>query len=294
MTKLISFPGLSIGPLEINPIALEIGSVQIRWYGICIALGMILAFCYASYRAKQSGLSVDSLLDYVIFAVPAGIVGARAYYVIFDYLDRPELYTSFYDVVSFWEGGIAIYGGVIGGLLAMLVVSKVKKQKLLPVLDCLVPGVMLAQSAGRWGNFFNAEAYGVLDKIVFPFFEIKTPSFEDNFPLRMVIESGSRVISAHPTFLYESVWNLIGFFVLNAFFRNKRFDGQMVCMYLLWYGFGRFFIEGLRGDSLMLAGLRFSQLVAFGCVVAGIVLLAIGTKKAKQNDRILDSYVCDN
>lgn len=293
MTKLISFPGLSLGPFEINPVAIDFGSIQIRWYGIFIALGMVLAFLYAAYRAKQSGISADDLLDYVIFAIPAGIIGARAYYVFFDWLERPELYKSFYDVIAFWEGGIAIYGGVIGGLCAMLVVSRVKKEKLLPVLDCVAPGVMLAQACGRWGNFFNGEAYGVLDKIVFPFFEIKTPSFEQNFPLRMIISRQGHAIAAHPTFFYESLWNVIGFFIINAFFKGKRFDGQIVCMYLVWYGFGRFFIEGLRGDSLMFFGLRFSQLVAFLCVVTGIVFLVVGTNKAKKNDKVLDSYVCE-
>lgn len=293
MTSTISFPGLSVGPFEINSIAFDLGFFEVHWYGVIIALGMLFAFCYAAYRANQSGISVDNLLDYIIFAVPSGIIFARVYYVFFDYLSRPELYKTFYDFVAFWEGGIAIYGGVLGGLLAMFIVSRVKKQKLTPILDCITPGVMFAQALGRWGNFFNAEAYGVLDKIAFPFFEIETPSFKENFLFRMVIENKYGTVVTHPTFLYESLWNFVGFFVINAFFSKKRFDGQIVSMYVLWYGFGRFFIEGLRGDSLMFFGLRFSQVLAFLCVAAGIVFLILGTKKANKNEELLDSYVCN-
>lgn len=291
LTSTISFPGLNIGPFEVDPVAFSVPGteLQIRWYGVIIMLGMVLGVIYAAYRAKQSGISVDTLLDYVLFAVPVGIVCARLYYVLFN-LDS---YHSFYDVIAVWEGGLAIYGGVIGGIITMTIVSKVKKSdNFYAVLDCCAPAVMIGQIFGRWGNFFNAEAYGTLEKMVFPFLEIHTDSFAKSFPLRMVIEN-LRVgtIAVHPTFLYESLWNLCGFVIIHTIFKRKKFDGQIVLMYITWYGFGRFFVEALRADSLMLGAVRVSQLVALLCVVAGVVLLSVGCVKAKRKSLALDEYV---
>lgn len=290
MVSKISFPAFGIGPFEVDPIAFSIGPVTVRWYGIIIVLGIIAGFCYAAYRGKYSGLSLDDLLDYVLVALPLGIVCARLYYVLFDSHGN---YSSFYDVIAVWEGGLAIYGGIIGGFFGMLAVTRHKKLSFLRVLDCFAPGVMIGQIFGRWGNFFNAEAYGILDKIVFPLFgELSTPHLSQNFPLRMVIEN-ARVgtIAVHPTFLYESCWNLLGLILIHLYFKQKKFDGEITFLYFAWYGFGRFFIEGLRGDSLMLGSLRVSQLLAFLLFAASVTLLLVFRAKAKKNARTLDGYI---
>lgn len=290
MSSQISFPGLSIPPFTVNPVAFSVGRIEIRWYGIIIVLGIIAGFSYAAYRAKQSGLSLDDMLDYVLVALPLGIICARLYYVVFF---NDGSYKTFYDVIAIWEGGLAIYGGVLGGLLGMFLVSRHKKNKFRAVLDCFAPGVMIGQIFGRWGNFFNAEAYGTLDHIDFPFIgRIFTPHFEENYPLRMVIENGFvGKIAVHPTFLYESVWNLLGLLLIHLFFNRKRFDGEVALWYFAWYGFGRFFIEGMRDDSLMLGSFRVSQVLALVLFAASIVLIVIGSKKAKKNAGILDGYI---
>lgn len=290
MSSQISFPGLSIPPFTVNPVAFSVGGIEIRWYGVIIVLGIIAGFSYAAYRAKQSGLSLDDMLDYVLVALPLGIICARLYYVVFF---NDGSYKTFYDVIAIWEGGLAIYGGVLGGLLGMFLVSRHKKNKFRAVLDCFAPGVMIGQIFGRWGNFFNAEAYGTLDHIDFPFIgRIFTPHFEENYPLRMVIENGFvGKIAVHPTFLYESVWNLLGLLLIHLFFSRKRFDGEVALWYFAWYGFGRFFIEGMRDDSLMLGSFRVSQILALVLFAASIVLIVIGSKKAKKNAGILDGYI---
>ena len=290
MSSQISFPGLSIPPFTVNPVAFSVGGIEIRWYGVIIVLGIIAGFSYAAFRAKQSGLSLDDMLDYVLVALPLGIICARLYYVVFF---NDGSYKTFYDVIAIWEGGLAIYGGVLGGLLGMFLVSRHKKNKFRAVLDCFAPGVMIGQIFGRWGNFFNAEAYGTLDHIDFPFIgRIFTPHFEENYPLRMVIENGFvGKIAVHPTFLYESVWNLLGLLLIHLFFNRKRFDGEVALWYFAWYGFGRFFIEGMRDDSLMLGSFRVSQILALVLFAASIVLIVIGSKKAKKNAGILDGYI---
>lgn len=290
MVSTISFPALGIGPFDVNPIAFSVGPFTVRFYGIIIVLGIIVGFCYAAYRGKYSGISLDDLLDYVLVALPLGIVCARLYYVIFD---SNGSYSSFYDVIAIWEGGLAIYGGIIGGFLGMALVTRHKKLSFARVLDCFAPAVMIGQIFGRWGNFFNAEAYGILDKIVFPIFgEIATPHLAQDFPLRMVIEN-ARVgeIAVHPTFLYESFWNLLGLILIHFYFTHKKFDGEIVLGYFGWYGFGRFFIEGLRGDSLMIGSLRVSQLLAFLLFATSVTLLAIFRTKAAKKARTLDGYI---
>ncbi len=290
MTSNISFPGLKIGPMNIDPVATpESFPVEVRWYGIVIMLGMILGVIYALRKAKQSGISADALLDYVLFAVPVGIVCARLYYVIFNISD----YHSIGEVFAIWNGGLAIYGGIIGGFFTMLVVAKVKKMNFLSVIDCFAPGVMIGQMLGRWGNFFNAEAYGALSHISFPFIgDIATPVFENDYIFRMVIEN-DRVgtIAVHPTFIYEALWNLVGFLLIHFYFKNKKFNGEIALIYASWYGFGRSFIEGLRTDSLTQGAFRVSQMLALLCVIAGITLIIIGRHKAKEKAKELDGYV---
>ncbi len=290
MVSNISFPGLRIGPFAIDPVATPEGfPFTVRWYAIMIMTGMILGVAYALYRAKKSGYSVDELLDYVIFAIPAGIVCARLYYVIFNLSD----YKTLYDVIAIWNGGIAIYGAIIGGVITIFIVSKVKKKSFFEVCDFFAPAVMIGQICGRWGNFFNAEAYGSLEKINFPLIgDIMTPFFENDYVFRMMIENQKvGTIEVHPTFLYESLWNLCGLILIHFLFSRKKFDGEIAALYFSWYGFGRFFIEGLRTDSLMSGSIRFSQVLGAVFAVAGILFIVVGRKLAKKKNNELDNYV---
>jgi phosphatidylglycerol:prolipoprotein diacylglycerol transferase len=244
----ISFPGLG---LSFNPsrVAFSIGAKAIYWYGIIIAVGFLLAVFYALRRCDQFGLTQDNIIDMLICAVPAAIIGARAYYCIFSwslYRDDPIR------VLYIWEGGLAIYGGVIGAVLGLLLYTKVKKVKTSAMLDIGGLGLLIGQSIGRWGNFMNREAFGAA-----------TDSF-----LRMgLTDASGNVTYYHPTFLYESLWNALGLLLLHFYSKRRKFDGQVFIMYLGWYGLGRVFIEGLRMDSLYVGGtnLRVSQLVAGLC-----------------------------
>ncbi|MBQ7355186.1 MAG: prolipoprotein diacylglyceryl transferase [Clostridia bacterium] len=270
----ISFPGLGIGEFEINSTALKLGDLSIAWYGVIITTGIILAVLYIYLRGKRQKLLLDDLIDLAFFTVIPGIVGARLYYVFFDWLERPENYTSLEDVVAVWNGGLAIYGGIIFGALGCFIGLKIKKMRIPTFFDILAPAVQMAQAIGRWGNFMNGEAYGWSENIA-------------DLPWRMKLEGAyyTKVIDGverriptefvHPTFLYESLWNIIGVVVLTLYSKKKKFDGEIFLLYLGWYGLGRFFIEGLRTDSLYMGGLRVSQWLALVCFVASITLLVI-------------------
>ena len=269
----VSFPGLGIGEFSFNKVAFSLGSIHVRWYGIIMVTGIILAFLYAYYRSKQEGVSFDDLLDYAIFTVLSGIVGARLYYVI----TSGQEY-SFGEIFAIWNGGIAIYGAIIGGATSLLCVSLYKKIKWQKVFDMVCPGVMIGQIVGRWGNFFNGEAYG------------ESPA-ADSFlyfaRMELRHENWSTSYICQPTFLYESLWNLIGFLIINVLYKKKKFDGQVFLMYITWYGFGRMFIEGLRTDSLMVGTFRISQVVAFLCFVIGSICIVYLSIRAKKQSKML-------
>lgn len=272
--KTISFPGLGIDNFQLNPVAFTIplfGGIEVRWYGLIITLGIILAFTYCAFRAKHEGISFDDVLDIAIFTVIFGIIGARLYYVLTS-LDK---YDSFYDAIAIWEGGLAIYGAIIAGGLTIFIVCRHKKIKFMKMFDAVAPAVMIGQILGRWGNFFNGEAYGeeVLEGSLFYFIRMG---------LIPNIESATRMHYFHPTFLYESLWNLVGFIVINAFYKKKKFDGQIFYMYISWYGFGRMLIEGLRTDSLYVGVFRISQVVGFLCFVVGALMLTLNLVKARR------------
>ena len=272
--KTISFPGLGIENFQLNPVAFTIpifGGIEVRWYGIIITLGIILAFTYAAYRAKQEGVVFDDMLDMAIFTVIFGIIGARLYYVLTS-LDK---YDSFYDMIAIWEGGIAIYGAIIAGGITIFTVCYFKKIKFMKIFDAVAPGVMIGQILGRWGNFFNGEAYGE---------EVLEGSFLYFIRMGLIpnINSSSRMYYFHPTFLYESLWNLVGFIIINALYKKKKFDGQVFYMYIAWYGFGRMLIEGLRTDSLYVGVFRISQVVGFVCFVVGTLMLVLNLLKARR------------
>ena len=251
----ISFPFLG---LEVNPPRVfSLGPLNIHLYGLAIGLGLILAVVYACRCSKEFGLKEDDILDGVLWITPFAIICARIYYVAFswkDYADNPM------SVFAIWEGGIAIYGSVIGAVIGVIVLCKVKKLKIATVLDVTLLGFFIGQILGRWGNFFNREAFGAA-----------TDSF---FRMGLYNTVTGAWEYYHPTFLYESVWNLVGFLLLHFLSKHRQYDGQIALGYAAWYGFGRCFIEGLRVDSLYWGPFRVSQVLAgLTCVTASAILL---------------------
>lgn len=262
-TGTISFPGLGIHNLEISKVAFELFGIQFRWYGILIGIGFAVALLVGIWLRKKSGESVDRLLDVVIVATPCAIIGARAYYVL-QTLDR---YDSFWDFFKIWEGGLAFYGGLIGAVLGASIYCLIRKENLLKIFDCAAPAFLIAQAIGRWGNFVNQEAFGT----------------ETDLPWRMEIVLNGVKTAVHPTFLYESLWNLVGFVLLLLLFRKRKWNGEVFVAYLGWYGLGRAFIEGLRTDSLMLTDhIRTSQWLAGICFVAAVVILIVMRIKLRK------------
>ena len=253
----ISFPslGLAMDP----PSTFSIGPLTVHYYGLIIACGLILAVLYACRRSREFGISEDDLTDGVLWVTPFAIVCARLYYCIFSwqsggYADNPI------SILYIWKGGLAIYGGVIGAAVGIIVFCKIKKIKIPMLLDLVSLGFLIGQSIGRWGNFFNREAFGA-----------ETGSF-----LRMGLMNGytGEVTYYHPTFLYESIWNAIGFVLLHKLSKHRKYDGQIALGYVVWYGLGRAFIEGLRMDSLYWGPIRVSQLLAaLSCFTALAVLI---------------------
>lgn len=261
-TNFLSFPGLGIEEFRMDKVAFTIFGRDIMWYGIIITLGILCACAYVHYRAKKNEhIHTDHVLDYAIYVVIFGIIGARLYYVLmkFDTFKADNLGDTLYNVVAIWEGGLAIYGGIIAGGITLAVVSLIKKIKVGKAFDMVAPAVMLGQLIGRWGNFCNAEAYGR----------------ETTLPWRMGIRAlgSNETIFVHPTFLYESLWNLLGFILINLYYKRKKFDGQIFFMYITWYGFGRMLIEGLRTDSLYVGDFRISQVIGFLCFFFGSAIL---------------------
>lgn len=281
----ISFPGLGIEEFVVNKVAFSFSlfgkPVEVRWYGLIITFGIILAFIYAYARSKREKIILDDLLDVTIFTVIFGVIGARTYYVLTTLGDG--LYHSFYDVIAIWEGGLAIYGGIIAGFLTVLVVCKIKKINALKVYDLAAPAVMIGQILGRWGNFFNGEAYGYV-------VEEGSPLYFLRMGLIPNINSSTKMYYFHPTFLYESLWNLVGFIIINICYQKKKFNGQILYMYFAWYGFGRMFIEGLRTDSLYVGPFRISQVVGFCCFIGGTVILAYNFYKLHKEKLASAAY----
>ena len=267
----ISFPGIGIDNFTVSSVAFSLFGIEVRWYGIVITTGIILAMLYAMYRAKEEGISTDNLLDLAIYTVIFGVIGARAYYV----LTSLSEYNSIGEALAIWNGGLAIYGAIIAGAITVFVVCRTKKINVAKALDMVSPAVMIGQILGRWGNFFNGEAYGteVAEDSIFYFIRMG---------LLPNMNSSRTMYYFHPTFLYESVWNLVGFVIINALYRKKKFDGQICLMYLTWYGFGRMLIEGLRTDSLYVGVFRISQVVGFVCFVGGSILITYKLIKARR------------
>lgn len=261
----VSFEGLGLN-FTINPICFQIGSLSVRWYGVLIATGMLLAILYAYFTAYRFGVDRDKFFDCVLVGIVTAIIGARLYYVFFKW-DYYSQHLS--EIFSINEGGLAIYGGIIGALLGGLGMAKIKKLKFLPILDITMMGFLLGQGIGRWGNFMNQEAFGTPTDSLFRMSSENT------------IVDGVQT-AVHPCFLYESVWCLLGFVLLHFFSKKfQRYNGQIFYMYLVWYGLERTIVEGLRTDSLYLhfsiGGYtpRVSQILSAVLVIVGIVMLIL-------------------
>ena len=276
----LSFPGIGISEFTVDPIAFKLGALEIRWYGLIIVCAIVLALAYCFIRAKHEGISSDDLIDMAIFAVIFSFIGARLYYVLMT-LDR---YDSFLDIIATWNGGLAIYGAVIAGAITVYVVCRIKKISFLKAFDMASPALMMAQAIGRWGNFLNGEAYGhaIPEDSLLYFIRMGITPHE--------ISGVYGMAYVHPTFLYESLWNIIGFIIINALYKKKKFDGQIFIMYITWYGFGRMFIEGLRTDSLYLGVFRVSQVLAFACFVAGSIILIYKLSKVRRAKLTEEDY----
>ena len=263
--NIISFPGLGIGPMTIYN-SVKIFGFSIHWYGIIIATGIILAYLFAVREGKKRGVTQDTLIDVILCGLPSAIVCARIYYVAFEW---EQYRNNLWDVFKIWEGGIAIYGGVIGAVLATWIYCRVKKISFANVADLGGFGFPIGQAIGRWGNFVNAEAYGEATTL----------------PWRM--EIAHLGYGVHPTFLYESLWNVGAFLFLLWYHKKQKFEGEIFLMYLTAYGLGRFWIEGLRTDSLWIGPMRVSQLVALLCFVVGGALIIYFRKKKKKETHTL-------
>ncbi len=259
-----------------NPIAINVGPLTITWYSICILLGIILAGVVINKEAKKYNIPTSFVTNLVFWCVVFGLLGARVYYVLFNL----DYYTSSpLEIIKIWNGGLAIHGGMIAGIITLIVYCKKYGVNILKMTDVAVPGLILAQGIGRWGNFFNSEAHG----------GIVTKTFLENLHLPDFIINGMYIGGHyyHPTFLYESIFCIIGFFVLFGFrsFKNTKL-GNTTAVYLIWYGILRFFIESLRTDSLMLGSLKMAQIVSIVMIILGFVIFIITKLKCKNYDEV--------
>ena len=253
----------------IDPIAISIGPLNIHWYGIIISLALLLGFSLAIYRSNKTSIPTEFFLDFFIIGIPISVIFARLYFVIFNmnyYLQNPLA------IIAVWQGGLAIHGAVIGGILVLIILTKRRKLSFFKVVDILAPALILGQAIGRWGNFINQEAYG----------GIVSESFINNFPNfiknQMFIEGNYH----HPTFLYESIWNIIIFIIL-IFLTKKKFtkDGDVFYSYLIGYSIGRFFIENMRTDSLMFLNMQVAQVISITLIIFGLVMIYINHSRNK-------------
>lgn len=281
----ISFPNLGIY-LKNVPKSFEIFGIEIALYGVVIAIGMLLAIMLAAYVAKKSGQNPELYWDLALVALVFGVLGARIYYVIFSWDSYKNDLLSIFNIR---EGGLAIYGGIIGGFLAMFIFSRVKKQRYILMADTVVPGIALGQIIGRWGNFFNREVFGeYTDSLLAMRLPIEAVRKSDISPsIAAHIEEGINYIQVHPTFLYEGLWNLMILLLMMWLWKHKRFDGEVALLYFGGYGLGRFWIEGIRTDQLHIGntGIAVSQLLGILLFVAAVVVeivMLMRIKKAKQ------------
>lgn len=258
-------------------VLISIGPITIYWYSFFIFLSILIGLLIVKKEVVKTKLDKDFIFDLIFYLIPVAIIGARIYYVIFNYSVFKD---NFIDVFKIWEGGLAIYGAVIAGILFTIYYCKKKKQSILLTLDILAPCLVLGQAIGRWGNYFNGEAHGVVTSLEY-LKSIHIP----NFIINGMYISGNYYI---PTFLFESIWCIIVFIIL-ILVRNKikyKKEGIIVCLYFIMYSIGRFFIEGLRTDSLYLFNFRVSQIVSILLIIIGIVGIILLNKKEGKNEKV--------
>ena len=278
----VSFPGLGLD-FEVNRVAFSIGDLPVYWYGILIALGFILAILYVSRRAREFGVDADRILDVILGGAIGGIVGARAYYVILQWDYYGQNLSQIFNTRS---GGMAIYGGLIGGVLIGLLMCKIRRVKFMPALDLVVGGFLIGQGIGRWGNFVNIEAFGANTSLPWGMSSSVITDYltQHEAELEAIGMDIDPNMPVHPTFLYESLWCLLGFAFIAWYTRRRKFDGELTLLYMMWYGAGRAVIEGLRTDSLMIPGtsLRASQVLAAAMAVVAAIIWIVKTSKVKK------------
>ena len=287
MSKIVIFPGLGL-EFELNPIAFSVFGWDVHWYGVIIACGFLLAVAYCYWRAPRFGVDQEKLIDMLFFAVPLCIIGARAYYVIFNPAVCFDADGSFslYNMIAIWDGGLAIYGAIIMAILTVAVYCKVRRQNFWDYTDIGCFGVLIGQLVGRWGNFVNVEAFGGVTDLPW---RMCSPSIADYLLQHGLVDEAAYqqvldgTLGVHPTFFYESMWNLLGFILLVLIARKgRKFNGQLFLSYVVWYGVGRAVIEGLRTDSLYFfgTGLRSSQILGLASALVAIVVMAIRFRTA--------------
>lgn len=254
---------------------------KIYWYGFLIAVGLILALVYGYKRMPSSGLNPDKISDAIIGGLVGAIFGARLYYVAFN-----DVGIGFKDFFNTRQGGLAIYGGLIGALLVGGAIVIIHKQNIWATFDVAAPCFLIGQCIGRWGNFFNQEAFGTNTTLPWGMMSSRTINYLASVSDDYAIRTGEMLdcnLPVHPCFLYESLWCLIGFILLHLYFKHRKFDGEVFLCYIGWYGLGRFFIEGIRTDSLYLGNIRVSQLVAGTCVLASVILIIVFRGMTKRS-----------
>lgn len=289
MERVVSFPGLGL-EFSLNNAYLSIGSLKIYYYGIIITLGLVLGMIYVFKNFRKVGVDPDKAIDCVLGGIIGGIVGARLYYVIFswgdfglDFSSWSEFGRTFLRLFNTREGGMAIYGGIIGALLVGILIAKWRKINTKALLDVVGVGFLIGQGVGRWGNFFNIEAFGsnttlpwgMSSPVITDYLSSKMSYFES---IGVIVDPNMPV---HPCFLYESLWCLLGAALLAVYMKHRKFDGEVFLMYLGYYGIGRFVIEGLRTDSLMIGSLRVSQLLAAILVCFSVLTIILVRSKIK-------------
>ena len=277
----IWFPNLGIEIDHLSRTAFTVFGQDIYWYGIFIGLGVILGVLLALHEAKRTGQNPDTYLDFIIYAMIIAIIGARLYYVIFSwdfYSQHPE------KIFAIREGGLAIYGGMIGGVLTAIVYSRVKKKNFWVMADTMAPSLILGQMLGRWGNFFNKEAFGGFTDNLFAMryqlSQVRASDVTPDILQNLVTVNGVDYIQVHPTFLYESMWSLCVFIILLILQRKKKFNGQVCATYFFGYALGRVWIEGLRTDQLCIGNVPVSQALSAVLIIASVVLYVYCKKKA--------------
>lgn len=279
----IEFPGLWGWSIDVNTVAFTVYNVPIYWYGIIIALAFLSAIFFALRDSQKFGFEQETIIDLALVIIPAAIIGARLYYVAFSWEEFKDNPIS---ILNTRTGGLAIYGGIVGALLAAYVFSRVKKINVLDLFDFAIPYLALGQAIGRWGNFINQEAYGINTSLPWG---MTSDSIKQDLLRNMQKLSSQGItvdpnIPVHPTFLYESLWDFLVFFLLFWGRKRRKFSGEIFYLYMMLYGTGRFFIEGLRTDSLMIGTLRASQLLAFVFVAVFGILFVSGRRKSIESE----------